>query len=178
MKKYLLIAGLLLLSACQSEEIDETPIEDPITEEPAVEEPIVLTYIKLEDDGATGMPVGCGDSSIAVEMDPQPILTLEGEEKVEWVLEELFSNEDWEETGLYNALDESALTVDSVSIEGDILTVALSGELLLGGTCDDPRAHAQITKTIEANSGDLDYSTLLVTLNGQDLSIYLSGKGE
>ena len=56
-------------------------------------------------------------------------------------------------SGLYNALHESALTFERARIDGDTVTVHLSGELKSGGSCDDPRIEWQLRQTAATAAG-------------------------
>ena len=70
------------------------------------------------------------------------------------------------ESGLYNALAQSDLTLDGIDIENGTAQVAFSGEIVLGGVCDRPRVETQLRQTA------LQYSTVdevNITVNGQPL---------
>ena len=56
-------------------------------------------------------------------------------------------NEYYGQSGLYNALYQSDLHVDNLVIEKSEAVINLSGKLLLGGECDNPRVEAQIKET-------------------------------
>jgi hypothetical protein len=57
-------------------------------------------------------------------------------------------NQNYGQSGLYNALYQSALQVDSVSIAGGKASVYLTGTLKMGGECDNPRVQAQLEQTV------------------------------
>ena len=73
---------------------------------------------------------------------------------------------------LYNALYRSSLAVQSLAIDAQgQATVKLSGALVVGGVCDDPRAFAQLAETA------LQFSTVervTVLVNGRELTEILS----
>jgi hypothetical protein len=77
------------------------------------------------------------------------------------------------QSGLYNALYQSKLEVDSVNLKDGKATVALKGTLTLGGVCDNPRVEAQLTETGKQFDNVKDVEVLI---NGKALSTYLSGR--
>lgn len=177
-----LLVLTLLLSACAEEslpsEVETTPPalgeDEPTESDPMME----IALIALEDDGISGPLVGCGDSIVSVYQEDGTALN--SDEKVQDALTALFSIEDqyYGESGLYNALYQSDLSVDSVSVSSEEVQVELSGVLLSGGTCDDPRIQAQIRETILDNAGVPASTPLAITLNGTSLDSLLNGKGE
>jgi len=131
---------------------------------------VKVALIALEDNGQSGKAVGCGDSVVLVDRQIAPT-----QAPLKAALQELFSirQQFLGESGLYSALYQSTLQVDSAVISGDKATIHLSGQLLLGGVCDDPRASAQITETA------LQFSSVKqveVYINGTPLSQALSEK--
>ena len=138
---------------------------------------IVSVYlVALEDNGETGQQIGCGDSLVPVvrpATDPGS-----DEAAITNAMEELFAikDEKYGESGLYSALYQSDLTVDSVAVSEDgVATVELSGDIVLNGTCDTPRAKEQILSTATQFS---NIDTVEINLNGKPLDEALSGKGE
>ncbi len=132
---------------------------------------VTLYLIALEDNGASGDPVGCGDSVVGVE---RPIAPTDA--PLEAALAELFALRDpfYGESGLYNALYQSTLAVESATVDSGLATVYLSGDMLLGGVCDAPRFKAQIEYTILALPG---VEAVQVLLNNTPLDDLLSGQG-
>jgi hypothetical protein len=132
---------------------------------------VTFYLVALEDNGAGGIQVGCGDSLVALTQPVDPT-----DQGVKAALERLFSYKTQfiGESGLYTALYQSDLQVDSVDTgpAGDV-TVALSGTVLLGGVCDGPRFQGQIEQTIKQMSGA---SAVNVTINGKPLRDYVSGR--
>jgi hypothetical protein len=132
---------------------------------------VTFYLVALEDDGKSGVKIGCGDSLVAV---TQPVDATNVPVNV--ALEKLFSYKTQfvGESGLYTALYQSDLKVDSVDRgpAGDV-RVALSGTVALGGVCDNPRFQGQIEQTILASSGA---SAVNVTINGKPLSEIVSGR--
>lgn len=130
-----------------------------------------LFFIALGDNGKSGELVGCGDSIVEVKNQTQFTPTI-----LAFSVEKLLSLKDqyYGQSGLYNALAGSNLTLESASIEKQIATVKLKGELSVSGTCEAPRILAELQKTVlqfpsvkEAN----------ILINGQKIEQLLSQKG-
>lgn len=131
---------------------------------------INIVLIALNDNGLSGPAVGCGDSTVLVRVQvPYTQAVLRAS------IEKLLSlhSKDYGESGLYNALYQSNLTLDKLALVDGKATIALKGQLLSGGVCDDPRIIAQIEQTA------LQFSTVksvVVTVNGSDIHDLLSGQ--
>ncbi|MGA7669906.1 MAG: GerMN domain-containing protein [Nitrolancea sp.] len=130
--------------------------------------------VAIGDNGQSGPAVGCGDSLVAVTTDIGSPSDTEG--KISAALGKLFAIHDqyYGESGLYDALYNSSLQVDSVNLNGSKAVVNLSGSFSLGGVCDDPRAIGQIESTVTQFS---DVDSTNVYLNGILIQDVLSGKG-
>ncbi len=129
-----------------------------------------IFLIAIEDNGASGPAIGCGDSVIPVIAEIEPTVAPMGA-----AYRHLLSMRDefFGESGLYNALHASNLTLDGINIVNRQATVRLSGELVLGGACDAPRVQAQLAETA------LQYSTVSsvrILVNGTPLEQILSGQ--
>jgi hypothetical protein len=130
---------------------------------------VKVFMIALNDAGKTGTKIGCGDSLVAVE---RSIPNTQG--VLNATLNELLSiREKTVGAGLYNALYQSTLKVDGVSLASGKATIQLSGKLVRAGVCDDPRIKAQIEETALQFS---TVKTLAVTINGVTLDKALSEK--
>jgi hypothetical protein len=133
---------------------------------------VSIFLIAMQDEGKSGPAVGCGDSAVAV---TREIPATQG--LLRAALDELLSIHDqyYGESGLYNALWNSTLAVDSVTIDGDgTAHIALAGELILTGVCEDARIQAQLEQTA------LQFSTVKaveITVNDVPLAELLSGQG-
>lgn len=117
-----------------------------------VEIPVKISLVALEDNGKTGKAMGCGDSIVAVE---RKITVLATEHApVENALLQLFSIKNQKDpvSGLYNALYQSNLKVESAEI-GEKAIIHLTGNYTLGGSCDTPRFEEQLKETVLQNSG-------------------------
>ncbi len=114
---------------------------------PAATTQAKIYLVAIDDNGATGEKIGCGDSLVPVTVDIPVGDTLEA--RITLALTKLLSlrNRDYGESGLVTVLADSRLTVARVTVEQGVAAVYLSGTLSLGGTCDDPRAIAQIAAT-------------------------------
>jgi hypothetical protein len=131
------------------------------------------TYVYLiavEDNGASGPAIGCGDGVIPVIAEIEPTVAPMGA-----AYRHLLALEDeyFGESGLYNALYRSDLELVSIGINNGQATVKLSGELVLGGVCDAPRVQAQLAETA------LQYRTVRsvqILVNGTPLEELLSGE--
>ncbi len=85
------------------------------------------------------------DSAVAVDREIPPTKAV-----LKAAMEQLVSIKDknYGQSGLYNALYQSSLNVDSVAIDDNgKATIKLSGTLQLVGTCEDPRIEAQLRET-------------------------------
>jgi hypothetical protein len=127
-----------------------------------------MFMIATGDNGASGKLVGCGDSLIPVNIDvpyTQGVLRA--------ALERLLAHKSqfYGESGLYNALYQSNLRIDGLNIKDGEAIIQLSGQVMLGGECDTPRAIAQLEETA------LQFSTVRrvsITLNGRPIREALS----
>jgi len=133
---------------------------------------VQIFLIALEDNGQSGTKIGCDDSVIPVQVAIAPTQGV-----LRAALEELLSLKEsyYGQSGLYNALYQSDLKLDSVSIEQGEAIIRLSGTLMLGGVCDNPRVEAQLEETA------LQFSTVSqvsVFVNGRPLEEVLSLEGE
>jgi hypothetical protein len=122
---------------------------------------VQIYLIALEDNGQSGQPVGCGDSAIPVVVETPPT-----QEVLKASMESLLSMKEqyYGESGLYNALYQSDLQVESITLKNGKAVIYLTGTLMLGGVCDNPRVEAQLEATA------LQFSTV------QEVSIFINGK--
>ena len=107
---------------------------------------VKIFVIAVDDNGKTGIPVGCGDSVVPVQVE---IPTTQGVLKA--ALQALLSVKDqyYGQSGLYNALYQSDLQVENVSIDNNgKASIYLTGSLVMGGECDTPRVRAQVEQTV------------------------------
>lgn len=141
------------------------------TAAPITPQMVQVYLIAIDDNGQSGNPVGCGDSAVPIQVQIEPTQGV-----LKAALEALLSIKEqyYGQSGLYNALYQSDLKVDSVKISGGKAVVQLSGSMILGGECDNPRVQAQLEQTI------LQFSTVTqaeIFINGKTLADALSLKG-
>jgi hypothetical protein len=132
---------------------------------------VKIFLIAIEDHGQAGKQIGCGDSVVPVQV---PIPPTQGVLKASLVALLSLKDQYYGESGLYNALYQSNLQVESVVINAGNAEVHLSGTLTMGGECDTPRVQAQLEETI------LQFSTVTsvtIYINDRLLSDVLSLKG-
>lgn len=126
-------------------------------------------YVAVGDGGISGIPIGCGDSLVAVEREAQG-----AETNLQAALDNLLANHDQYvgQSGLYNSLWQSSLHVASVTTLADgSYQVEITGGLQMGGECDTPRVQGQIEQTAQSAVGG---ATVHVLLNGKPISEALS----
>jgi len=127
----------------------------------SAEQIVKIFLIALNDNGQSGVAVGCGDSAIPVTVTIPPTQGV-----LKAALEKLLSakKQFYGQSGLYNALYQSDLQVAGVTIEQGKAIVHLTGTMALGGECDAPRFEAQIKQTA------LQFSTV------NDVAVFINDK--
>lgn len=131
---------------------------------------VKVYVVALGDAGKAGPKIGCDDSIVAVDRtvaQSSGLLTAAEKELVS------IKDKNIGQSGLYNALWQSNLSVDSVVLAGSAVTVRLIGTTKLDGTCDAPRVIAQIKYTAMQNPAVKTVTTLL---NGVPIEQALSQK--
>jgi hypothetical protein len=126
---------------------------------PGLVDTVQIFLIDLE-----GGTIGCGDAVVPVTRQITPTAA-----PLRAALNELFSlkSQMYGESGLYNALYQSDLRIDRVAIVNGQAQVSLSGRLLIGGVCDEPRVVAQIESTVRQF---LSVTSTMITVNGVPLA--------
>jgi hypothetical protein len=138
---------------------------------PSAGQMVKIFVIAVDDNGQAGIPVGCGDSAVPVMVEIPPT-----QEVLKAAVEALLSVKDeyYGQSGLYNALYQSDLQVESVSVDTNgKASVYLTGNLIMGGDCDTPRVLAQVKQTV------LQFPTVknvTIFINGKPLSDVFSLK--
>ena len=126
--------------------------------------------IAVNDNGGSGTLVGCGDSAVAANVEvPYTTGVLRA------AMNKLLSIKDqnYGESGLYNALYQSNLKISSLALKDGVATIHLTGKMTLGGECDNPRVQAQLEETA------LQFSTVkkvVIYINNVELNKALSLK--
>ncbi len=114
---------------------------------------VKIFLIAIDDNGKAGKKIGCNDSVVPIEraIGSTQIANpaIPSGTPLAAALTELFSIHDrnYGQSGLYNALYQSTLKVDSATIASAKATINISGKVTLGGVCDNPRVKAQIEET-------------------------------
>ncbi len=131
---------------------------------------VTIYFIAVGDNGQSGIKVGCGDSLVAVKESIEPTSGV-----IRASLNRLFSfkQQNVGQSGLYNALWQSNLTLASAQVDDGVATVSLTGTVQMGGECDTPRFKGQIEQTILAQPG---VKQAIVFLNGKPIDQALSLK--
>lgn len=126
--------------------VESTPRTIQIEPIPTISDQAVTIFlVAIEDKGISGIKIGCDDSLIPVEV------TIRSDLTSPWSALSALLNLDetyFGESGLYNALHQSDLEIQSYETFEGKTKVYLEGELMLGGVCDTPRVEEQILSTI------------------------------
>jgi hypothetical protein len=151
--------------------VPTVPLASLIPTDAPVAHTVLIFLIAVGDNGQSGSLVGCGDSAVPVQVQTPPTSQV-----LQAALVSLLSIKDqfYGQSGLYNALYQSDLQVDSITIAAGKASVYLTGTLLMGGECDIPRVQAQLEQTI------LQFPTVTeadIFINGKPLADVLSLKG-
>jgi hypothetical protein len=151
------------------------PTQVPPTIQPTSQgiDRVNIYLIAVGDNGVSGKLIGCSDSLVPVEMQITPTLGVLRAALTE--LLKLKGKQYYGESGLYNALYQSNLTIKDVTIVNGEAQIYLQGALTLGGECDNPRVEEQLTAIA------LQFSTVKsvsVYINGTPLSKLLDLKGQ
>lgn len=114
--------------------------------------------------------VGCGDSLVATTTAPVRFTDQVGPS-----IRTLLANKSRAVgmSGLVNVLYQSNLTYLGGELDGSTITIYLSGQFMLSGVCDIPRAKAQLEFTAMAASGA---TSAQVFVNGRPIDDVLSLK--
>jgi hypothetical protein len=124
----------------------------------------------LNDNGASGKKIGCGDSVV-----PVIITVSDASASLRGALDKLLAVRTpyYGQSGLYNALFRSDLRLVSVSVQNNTAEIKLGGALTIGGVCDTSRILAQFEATALQFSG---VKQVNVYLNGKKLQDLFSGR--
>jgi hypothetical protein len=146
----------------QASVLTPTPISNTQT--------LKIFLVAIGDNGVSGKKIGCDDSLVAVDVGVQPTVAV-----LRAALTRLLEIKTsyYGESGLYNALYQSDLEIENLSIQNGLASIYLKGDLMLGGTCDSPRVDEQLKATA------LQFSTISnveIFINGIPLAEKLSLK--
>ncbi|MGN7150419.1 hypothetical protein ACTHQ6_15665 [Arthrobacter sp. SAFR-179] len=132
--------------------------------------PLTIYYVAVGDNGVSGPAIGCGDSLVATTTAPVRFTDQVGP-SIGTLLAN--KNRDIGQSGLINVLYQSSLTYLGGELTGSTITIWLSGQFMLGGVCDVPRAKAQLEYTAMTASGA---TSAQVYVNGRPIDEVLSLK--
>lgn len=156
------------INAPVSEQSSSTPPTQQESSPSATVSEVKIFLIALNDNGKSGEKIGCEDSVVFVS---RPITPTQAPLKAS--IEQLLSIKDQNVDQFYNSLYQSELKLDKASIDEDgKATINLSGNMSLGGVCDNPRFKAQLEKTA------MQFKTVNnveIFINGTDLDTLLFG---
>lgn len=133
-------------------------------------------WVSLAGSGHQGVEFpGCGDLLVESTVKATGSGEVGTAERVEAGIEALLKDRRYEHSdGLVNALYQSELSVQDVSITGDTVTVDLTGQPMSSGSCDDPRIIGQLEYTATTNAGTY---TAEVLVDGTPIQEFMSQKG-
>ncbi|MDO9545491.1 MAG: hypothetical protein Q7J07_01925 [Pelolinea sp.] len=134
--------------------LQNTPTQEPlptITPETASTQPpgsagldhVNIYLVAMGDNGASGEYIGCGDSLVPVEITIEPTLGV-----LRAAINELLKLQgqfQYGQSGLYNALYLSELTLKDVAVINGKAVIELTGSLIFGGECDIPCIEEQLS---------------------------------
>ncbi len=120
-----------------------------------------IYLVAIGDAGRSGMQIGCDDSLIPVTVQIQPTIA-----PLTAALNQLLSlhTRTYGQSGLYNALYQSDLRVNDVTIRNGEADIYLAGDVHSGGVCDTPRIEGQLRQTA------LQYYTV------DSVNVYVNGE--
>jgi hypothetical protein len=142
---------------------------DPVTVMPELQT-VKIFLVAIGDNGASGKLIGCGDSLVLV---TQQIVPTQGVLRAALEILLGIKQQVYGQSGLYNALYQSDLTIEDLRIENGKASIHLVGRLLLGGVCDNPRLEAQLVETAQQFS---TVKEVEIFINGKPLKDVLSEK--
>lgn len=154
----------------QEQESEKDPEAEGLDEPSETTFTPILYYVATDDNGMSGELIGCGDSLMRVEGE-----ITQASDVVVASFEALLGNQEREigQSGLYNALYQSDLSISHWAKDGDMITVDLTGSLKSGGACDDARITKQLESTAAMAAG-ASQATILV--DGTPIEEILSGQ--
>jgi hypothetical protein len=122
----------------------------------------VVYLVKVGDGGASGRPIGCGDSVV-----PVKVPVRKGVPPLRGAIEALLATAPADDAPARNFWKGEALKVERVALRAGEATIRISGKLLVAGACDAPRIEEQIQATARQFSS---VKTVRVLVNGVPLA--------
>jgi len=148
------------------------PPETPAATTPEGISRVNIFLVAVGDEGRTGREIGCGDSLVPVEVQIEPTLGV-----LRAALEELLKLEGeshYGQSGLYNALYLSDLSIGNVAVVDGEAVIRLEGDLVFGGECDIPRIEQQL-RALALQFQTVD--SVRIFVNGERLEDLLDLRG-
>jgi hypothetical protein len=105
---------------------------------------------------------------VTVRIEPTPAPLRAALERLLGIKEQFYG-----ESGLYNALYQSDLRIESLNVTDGLASIYLGGTVRLSGTCDTPRVQAQLEETARQFP---TVTNVAIFLNGQPLANALSAR--
>jgi hypothetical protein len=133
---------------------------------------VLIYLVAIGDNGVSGEMIGCGDSLVPVEVAIEPTVAVLRAALT--ALLNLAPEMTYGESGLYNALYQSDLHIESIDIVDRQAILRLTGTLVSGGECDIPRIEAQLS-AIALQFSTID--TVTIYINGTLLQDVLDLRG-
>lgn len=161
------VSLILVLSACTLQKEVETPVPIALIS-------VNFYLISSAESGQPGQQLGCGDTaaiaSTIISGDSDLATTVQG------ALNGLFAarNADYASLGYVNYFDGMGLAANTLTINGDLATIELSGDLILTGVCSDAAMQGQLLLTIFQYP---ELNNALIRLNGQNLKQFFDMSG-
>lgn len=155
--------------ALQSSLMPSVGNSTPVTEALGATE-VKIFLISLGDTTAGNQIIGCDDSLIPVAVKVPLTQAVLREAYLQLLA---IKGQHYGESGLYNSLYLSDLTLESVDLQDGKAVVHLAGSLVTNGMCDIPRIEAQL-KSAAMQFSSVNEVTILV--NGKPLEDVLSLK--
>lgn len=136
-------------------------------------ENVTFYLVSLENLATVKETFGCGDSLVAVSGD----YNTESESLLKDALTKLLNTEQTTTINyqqLYNSLGQSELSIERIEDDGVAVSVYLTGQISLGGVCDNPRLEQQLISSIKANTSTPQVN---IFINDKPIQEVLSLKG-
>lgn len=158
----------------ENDECDAAPFEAQNSGTTATTRIVNMYVVALDDNGRNGELIGCGDSLVPLQREVS-VTSSSTQAAMYAALSILLSNnhQTLEEGAYYNALYQSNLDIESVTVTNGVATVRLVGEIALSGVCDNPRFEAQLQQTVLQFSG---VESAQFFVNGEILKDVVSGR--
>lgn len=118
-------------------------VRPPAANAGVIDEMIKIPLIAIDDNGVSGLKIGCGDSVVMVD---RPFTGPDALTQAYTYLLGIKQRE-YGESGLVDALYQSTLTIKKITVQDGTAFVYLEGSFMLSGECDNPRAQAQLEQT-------------------------------